>query len=207
MKRYYGDCPNCGGQIELAADGKYYCESCGTAYAPDLDRQEVEEEKKAAEPRLQKQAEELDKRLQQDKQILSGQSAARKQQEAANWKRGDKISKALLFGFIGFIIIAFVLMAFASSILPAIGTSKSYKTAQENKVDLALSFKAIKDYDQIRSDAEKLVLKGEDGYSLNKAELVDAYVISPVTTQVDRNSLLLFYTMLLFTEARAGTVL
>ncbi len=193
MKRYYGDCPNCGGLIELASDGKYYCESCGTAYAPDFDKQEVDEEKKAAEPKLQKQAEELDRKLQQDKADLSAQSTARKKQEADAWKRGDKISKGLLFGFLGFIAVAFILMALLNSILPALTMGKSYKTAEENKPDLALCFKAISDYDQLKSDAERLVLKSEDGYTFDNAELVDAYVISPVTTQTDRNSLLLFY--------------
>ena len=194
MRQYYGDCPNCGGKIILESDGKYYCESCGTSYAQDLNRQEVEAEKRAAQPQLQKQAEDLGRQLEQDKVVLSGQSAARKKQEADNWKRGSMISKLLIFGFIAFFILIFGGLIFFTNVMPMFTASKRMNKTAENLTPLTFSINNIEDLDKIKKDSEELVLDSKDGnYELDSAELVNIYLAMPISTTPDHNSLLLFY--------------
>ena len=194
MRQYYGDCPNCGGKIILESDGKYYCESCGTSYAPDLNRQEVEAEKRAAQPQLQKQAEDLGRQLNQDKVVLSGQSAARKQQEADNWKRGSRISKLLIFGFIAFFILIFGGLIFFTNVMPVFTASKRMDKSTENITNLTFSINNIEDLDKVKKDSEELVLNSDDGnYKLESAELLNIYLAMPISTTPDHNSLLLFY--------------
>ena len=43
------NCPNCSGTIKQDAEGRFYCENCGTTFIPDYDKEDVEYEKLKSE--------------------------------------------------------------------------------------------------------------------------------------------------------------
>ena len=45
MKLTSLNCPNCSGTIKQDAEGRFYCENCGTTFLPDYDKEDVEYER------------------------------------------------------------------------------------------------------------------------------------------------------------------
>lgn len=113
------NCPNCYGQLKQVEEGKFYCESCGTSFLADYDKDDVEFQRIKTEGEIQRQ---------QLNMQQMGMAASQKRQKEQN-----KIKTIVIIVVVAFFLLTTIPTVFISLRMQRIAAERSAKQAQERE--------------------------------------------------------------------------
>lgn len=116
-------CPNCGGPVRQINENRFVCDSCGTSFMPDYDREDVDMQRIKAEEEIQKRRLEM--------QRGTGNPSHPQVRRSSSRARGIAIAIIVIVCFSSIISLSVFVNIVNRLRISGYGTSSSYQESRE----------------------------------------------------------------------------